>query len=99
VATMSKMKCPFCQQEMEKTEWQGGDIEIWCSHCDIIGSEKLWQALDRTKKQLEIAVDALKVLEKELYYNNAKQTGHIADSVISIPSLAIYQIQELDKGE
>ena len=54
---------------------------------DILETE-----LERTRKALEIAIDALKRLEKELYFNNAKQTGHIADSVMSIPSITLEQI-------
>ena len=54
--------------------------------------DRLETELIRTRKALDVAVDALKRLEKELYFNNAKQTGHIADSVMSIPSITLEQI-------
>jgi hypothetical protein len=56
-------------------------------------------AYNSTRKALEIAVDALKRLEKELYFNNAKQTGHIADSVMSIPSIALDKIKALEQKD
>jgi HAMP domain-containing protein len=60
---------------------------------------RLQKELERTRKALDVAVDALKRLEKELYFNNAKQTGHIADSVMSIPSIALEQITALEQKE
>lgn len=100
---MSDMKCPFCQQELQQT-YDGK--QFWCSNykdpthpINMLGTKELWQELDRTIKALDVAVDALKILEKELYFNNAKQTGHIADSVISIPSLALEQINEIKGGK
>ena len=59
---MSDMKCPFCQQEL--------DIDM-CGECGcpneqcqksvfMFGSEELWQELIRTRKALDVAVDALK---------------------------------------
>jgi len=59
---MSDMKCPFCQQELVR---EGSD-NYWCKKCNLercnpvlYGSQKLWQELIRTRKALEIAVDAL----------------------------------------
>lgn len=97
---MSDMKCPFCQQELDT-----GNYYVHCHnpHCnttvEMEGTEEMWEVLIRTRKALEIAVDALKRLEKELYFNNAKQTGHIADSVMSIPSIALEQITALEQKE
>lgn len=61
----------------------------WAYFDDLLALET---KLKHTRKALDVAVDALKLLEKELYFNNAKQTGHIADSVMSIPSIALEQI-------
>lgn len=55
------MKCPFCQQELST-----GNYYVHCHnpHCNITtemeGTEEMWDALIRTRKALEIAVDALK---------------------------------------
>lgn len=72
------------------------DEESMMRWCDV---DELIDDYNRTRKALEIAVDALKRLEKELYFNNAKQTGHIADSVISIPSIALEQITALEQKD
>lgn len=77
-------------------EYDFDHIENWAFFDDLLALET---ELDRIRKALEIAVDALKRLEKELYFNNAKQTGHIADSVMSIPSIALDQITALEQKE
>lgn len=95
---MSDMKCPFCQQELREVYFNGVGVGYICPNPDCKKAEKLkgnaefWQELIRTRKALDVAVGALKRLEKELYFNNAKQTGHIADSIMSIPSIALEQI-------
>ena len=59
---MSDMKCPFCQQELDSDSqsWEYGcsnpDCETTGTMC---GSRELWQELIRTRKALDIAVDAL----------------------------------------
>ena len=66
---MNKLKCPFCGQELKNH--LGGDMpEVWC--CDnekcklqtIGGDIELWQELTRTRKALDVAVDALKYANK-----------------------------------
>ena len=64
---MSDMKCPFCQQEL--VEIQFGEQRYWTcinNKCNesvgFGGNLKLWQELIRTRKALEIAVDALKLI-------------------------------------
>lgn len=110
--TPDTYSCPniYCPQAFSC--W--GSIPLWQALIqakqDLEQSEKCcsaWetQALDYKAEtialsgKLEIAVDALKRLEKELYFNNAKQTGHIADSVMSIPSIALEQIEALEQKE
>ena len=53
---MSEMKCPFCQQELRKIH----PTYVICDNCRITGEDKLWQELIRTRKALDVAVDALK---------------------------------------
>lgn len=72
------LKCPFCQQELKKH--LGGDMpEVWC--CDnekcklqtIGGDIELWQELIRTRKALDVAVDAIKSAKTRLeLINNSK---------------------------
>ena len=59
----SKLKCPFCQQELRNC--CAGDIYTCskpdsCPHEQCYGSKELWQALIQAKQDLEIAVGALK---------------------------------------
>jgi hypothetical protein len=63
---MSDMKCPFCQQELHKDS--DGYYACYTDNCGCMkyggngasGSESLWLALIRTRKALDVAVDALK---------------------------------------
>lgn len=59
------LKCPFCNKPLQPTLRQSD--EYWCENYDCprtniewVGSQKLWQELIRTRKALDIAVDALK---------------------------------------
>lgn len=56
---MSNMKCPFCQQELEREDL---DVQLFgcenqnCKHSihyDTVGTKDLWQELIRTHKELE----------------------------------------------
>ena len=61
---MSNMKCPFCQQELDTSNYY---TRCHNPHCNITtemeGTEEMWVALVRTRKALEIAVDALKGID------------------------------------
>jgi len=56
----NKLICPFCQQELQEDVGYDGDYS--CPNCKepYFGSPELWQELIRTRKALDIAVDALK---------------------------------------
>lgn len=63
---MSDIKCPFCQQEL--VEIQFGEQRYWSCINDKCnesvgfgGNLKLWQELIRTRKALDVALDALKI--------------------------------------
>lgn len=72
---MSDMKCPFCQQELEErhaatTDYNSMFITYYCgnpecvSTTDLTGCKEFWDILGqliRTRKALEIAVEALKL--------------------------------------
>ena len=54
---MSYMKCPFCQQELDRDlKGECGCINEQCQKSVFMfGSEELWQELIRTRKALEKA--------------------------------------------
>ena len=57
----TKLKCPFCQQELETwAKYTDGTSKVWCSKCNLFGDSKLFSELIRTRKALDVAVDALK---------------------------------------
>lgn len=61
---MSDIKCPFCGQKLDT-----GNYYVRChnQHCnttvEMEGTEELWQELIRTRKALDIAVDALNTIK------------------------------------
>ena len=63
---MSELKCPFCQQELREIYCYGVVMGYLCPNPDCKKAEKLkgnaefWQKLIRTRKALDVAVDALK---------------------------------------
>lgn len=65
----SKLKCPFCQQELHKDP--DGYYSCYTDNCSVMsaggngasGTESLWQALIRAKQDLEIARKALKEID------------------------------------
>lgn len=66
----SKLKCPFCQQELDTSNYY---TRCRNPHCDITtemeGTEEMWDALVRTHKALDVAVDALKEYEDRDSYD------------------------------
>lgn len=56
---MSDMKCPLCKQELRKIH----PTYVICDNCRITGDNELWQELIRTRKALDVAVDALKEIK------------------------------------
>lgn len=67
----SKLKCPFCGEELAKDEnLDGGDyVPYFCENDKCMksflfyGTKELWQELIRTRKALDVAVDALKEID------------------------------------
>lgn len=62
---MSKLICPFCQQELKYDSWN----EVYmcrnpnCKHLLGFGTKELWQELIRTRKALDVAKKGLKELK------------------------------------
>lgn len=48
---MSDMKCPFCQQELDKVYLI--PEALVCMNCHRLATKELWQELIRTRKALE----------------------------------------------
>ena len=79
---MTDMKCPFCQRELEQITTSNplglGRIEMAvCKKCMDKGVLHImpiwdWQELIRTRKALEIAVDALREIDKTRSVANHK---------------------------
>ena len=66
---MSDIKCPVCREKIEHIE------DGWCNcknRCLGSGSISLWQELIRTRKALDVAVDALREIDKTRSVANHK---------------------------
>ena len=88
----SKLKCPFCQQELV---YDSG-IEQWCcDKCHLSGGYKLWQELILTRKTLEIARKVINQVMSMGAKNNI--CYHLkAKTVKSILGNALEQIEQKD---
>ena len=93
---MSDMKCPFCQQELDMN--MCGECGCPNEQCQksvfMFGSEELWQELIRTRKALDVAVDALKWIDET--YNLGM--GYEA-AIMEKCELALEQITALEQKD
>lgn len=70
---MSKLICPFCQQELECCGiYIDGTKKLWCDNCKLFGDNRLFEKLIRTSKEnedkqavLNCVVDMLKTLNQK----------------------------------
>ena len=62
---MTDMKCPFCNSELERV--YSRPFQLICGKCGSLGTDELWQELIRTRKALDVAVDALKLFDSGQY--------------------------------
>ena len=85
---MTKLRCCFCQQELEIGGVDG--ILRGCPKCCNLGTEMLWQALIDTRKALDVAVDALDYANKCIKGGCVNWKTHI--------DRALEQINEITKG-
>lgn len=72
---MSDMKCPFCGQELTVYEYSAFTNVgfLPCEKCRIEGTKEMWEALIRTRKALDVAIDAIKSAKTRLeLINNSK---------------------------
>lgn len=91
---MSKLKCPFCQQELERNDL---DVQLFgcenqnCKHSihyDTVGTKDLWQELIRAREALDIAWDGLKKIGSGDIIEHSV-VGHENDNKISIANKAL----------
>lgn len=68
---MTKLRCCFCQQELKYDAWNEEYMcrNPNCKHLLGFGTKELWQELIRTRKALDVSVDALKEYEDRDSYD------------------------------
>lgn len=101
---MSDMKCPFCQQELDSDSqsWEYGCSNPDCQTAGTMcGTKELWQELIRTRKALDVAVDALKTVKKYLCEMPAPDGATVlrmaCESATTVKK-ALEQITALEQG-
>lgn len=65
----TKLKCPFCNKKLDNDDMLCSCINEYCEESfDMVGTEMMWQKvidlkeeLDRTRKTLDVALDALQL--------------------------------------
>ena len=101
---MSDMKCPFCQQELEEETFSRGRVFVSCNNPNCIISDwggcskQIIAELIRTRKALEIAVDALKNATEYLG-NQEPLVDVMAMNLHTDLSKALEQITELEQKD
>lgn len=93
----NELKCPFCGQAIMCMDAQDADEHStwYCPRCIAernwyaFGNKTLWEALIRTRKALDVAVDALKSAQQ--YICSDKKSYQIIQT-------AIEQITALEQG-
>lgn len=82
---MTDIKCPFCEKKLQLALNVDGREFYWCGNYDCdgvnygVGNKELWQELLRTRKALDVAVDALFDIHKHSYAccNPASEIGYV----------------------
>lgn len=68
---MSELKCPVCGKNMVFIESDEGFDVFVCTNskckCSGYANESVWKYIDRTRKALDVAVDALKWISETFY--------------------------------
>lgn len=69
---MSNLKCPFCKKALEKG---GINKKLYgCPECRNVANIELWREIKRTKRQLDLAKEAL-FHANEFLYGRHNVTG------------------------
>ena len=86
---MSDIKCPFCNKKLEPIG-TSGQFQCGTWGCDasfnFIATRDVWEYIDRTRKALDVAVDALKLLKEKAYLTEYAQ-GVVAKALNKITAI------------
>lgn len=85
---MTELKCPVCNKPMKQATYdydkKDNDDTLYMSImpcncvCNFAASKAVWELLADTKKKLDIAVDALKVLDDDYFPQEINNPARIA---------------------
>ena len=89
---MSDMKCPFCDNELERV--YSRPFQLICAKCGSLGTDELWQELIRTRKALDVAKDTFNWID-ETYRTGQEMEAEIWGKV----QLAAQEITALEQKE
>lgn len=106
---MSDMKCPFCQQEMRRTNGTHNKVGVWqcqnsndpdnvCIASGYLFNDDVLNYITRTRKALEIAVDALKLFDSGQYTPQPDAYGLKTDAS-RLACKALEQITALEQKD
>lgn len=99
----SKLKCPFCQQELDTSNYY---TRCHNPHCNITtemeGTEEMWDALVQTRKALELATKALESISGireniEDYYGGV--SIHYQQMVLHMDEIATNALEQIKHKE
>lgn len=107
MVTMSNLKCPFCQQELEEETFSGGRVFVSCNNPNCIISDwggcskQIITELIRTRKALDVAVDALKKYKSDSgnWWYGYEFQGHYEDYAGEYADKALEQITALEQKD
>ena len=105
---MSDMECPFCKEEIisdvclmfdkKDIDFTNGRQIYKCNKCGLFGTKGLWQELIRTRKALDVAVDALKLFDSGQYTPQPDSYGLKTDAS-RLARKALEQITALEQKD
>ena len=79
---MSNIKCPFCQQELKTfAKYKDETSTVYCSKCNLIGDNKLFEELMRTRKALDVAMAGL---EKMTWGCDSSDAEHLLKEITAL---------------
>lgn len=93
--TMSNLKCPFCQQELQTwAKYTDGTSKVWCSKCNLFGDSKLFSELIRTRKALDVAKKWL----MKIGYLNMSDRGLGSEKMMTdwCKTVALHGLKEIE---
>ena len=96
VKMSDKLLCPFCQQELDIDPCgEMGCLNAKCKKSTfLIGTKELWQELIRTRKALDVAMDALKLIKYRNENYNRDDSPDCIDATLTLD-----QINEIKGGK